>query len=281
MRADLHLHSHYSDGSDAPAAVVEQAAGLDLIALADHDSMGGWEEASAAAARVGIRLLPAAEFTAQFDGDELHLLGYFPGPPGREVAAHLERMQDFRRQRLRTAVERLGQRGVPVRFEDLPCAACCQSVTTFHLAMLLAQRGYGTSARTAWNRYMKRERGLVPPFEITAAEVIQTIHAGGGLACWAHPGRRRFHARLEELAALGLDGLEAANRRRGLQPVRDWQALAQQLNLVTTAGSDWHGGRPLGKFAADERLLGDFLERLGLKLGVEAPGNGPASKKEG
>ncbi|MBI2955906.1 MAG: PHP domain-containing protein [Acidobacteria bacterium] len=264
MRADLHLHSYYSDGADSPAGVIEQAreAGLDLVALADHDSLGGWPEAQAGAARAGLSLLCAAEFTAAFDAEEIHILGYFPRLPGREVAAHLGRMQAFRRERLRTAIERLQARGVPARFEDLPCAACCESVTTSHLAILLAQRGYARSARAAWRRYMESRRGLVPPFEEPVARVIETIHTGGGLAVWAHPGRRQFRRRLEELVALGLDGIEAANQRRGLEPAAQWQALARQYNLVTTGGSDWHGGAPLGEFAADEILLRDFLARL-------------------
>src|SRR5512145_1759930 len=99
MRADLHLHSHYSDGLESPAEVVKRAraAGLDLIALADHDSMGGCEEAQRAAAQVGLSVIPAAEFTATLDGREVHLLGYFSAQPGREVAAHLRGMQAFRR----------------------------------------------------------------------------------------------------------------------------------------------------------------------------------------
>ena len=191
------------------------------------------------------------------------LLGYFPAAPGGEVENHLERMQAFRRQRLETALERLRERGLPLRFEELPCAACCQSVTTAHLAILLARRGYAPSAHAAWRKFLDSDRGVVPAFQVTVEEVLKTIHAGGGLAVWAHPRRRGFRARLEELAALGVDGVEVANRRRGLEPAREWRALARQLNLVSTGGSDWHGGTPLGEFAADEELLGDFLERLG------------------
>jgi len=99
MRADLHLHTYYSDGAEAPAAVVERAAasGLDLVAIADHDSMGAWVEAEAASQRIGVRLLPAAEFTAYGGGTEIHLLGYFPAPPGPAVQEHLRRVQALRR----------------------------------------------------------------------------------------------------------------------------------------------------------------------------------------
>jgi predicted metal-dependent phosphoesterase TrpH len=267
MRADLHLHTHYSDGAESPAAVIERAraAGLTLIALTDHDSMGGWPEACVAAASAGLELLAAAEFTATHRGRELHLLGYFPSPPaaaGREVADHLKHMQVFRRRRIETAIERLQQRGVPVSFEQLPCASQCESVTSAHLAMLLAERGYARSTRNAWRGLLSRKRGLLPEFEVAAQEVVNVIHAGGGLAVWAHPERQEFRRNLEELAALGLDGIEAANGRRGLQPDRDWQTLARSMGLVATGGSDWHGGIGLGDFAADEELLADFLARL-------------------
>ncbi len=264
MRADLHLHSYYSDGSESPAAVVERArAGkLDLIALTDHDSLGGWPEARAAAAKSGLDLLAAAEFTASHRGRELHLLGYFPGLPGREVADHLKGMQAFRRRRIETAIERLQERGVPVKFAELPRAPQCESVTSAHLAALLAERGYARSTRGAWRGLLSRKRGLLPGFEVTAEEVIRIIHSGGGLAVWAHPERQRFRQRLEELASLGLDGVEVANGHRGRQPARDWQALAREMGLVATGGSDWHGGGPLGDFAADEELLGYFLSRL-------------------
>jgi len=278
MRADLHLHTHYSDGAESPAAVVERAraASLDLIALTDHDSMGGWPEACVAAAKAGLDLLAAAEFTATHRGREVHLLGYFPAPPGREVAGHLKAMQAFRRQRIQTAIERLQQRGVPVAFDDLPRAPQCESVTSAHLALLLAERGYARSTRAAWRGLLSRKRGLLPQFEVTAEEVIRVIHSGGGLAVWAHPERPQFRTRLEELAALGLDGVEAANGHRGRQPARDWQALAKEVGLVATGGSDWHGPEafgPLGSFSADESLLGDFLERLGKRDYAAASGS--------
>lgn len=264
MRADLHLHSHYSDGTEAPATVIEhaRAGGLTLIALADHDAMGGWAEARPLAEQAGLRLLPAAEFTAQFRGREIHLLGYFPAPPGQGVLAHLEQMQRFRRRRLEKAMEGLRHLGLRVEFEQLPCAACCQSVTTAHLTRLLAERGYARSVQAARRRFLSRERGLVPAFEVSAGEVINVIHADRGLAVWAHPGRKEFRERLEELATLGLDGIEAANGRRGQAIAARELALARSMSLVTTGGSDWHGDGPLGQFAAEEPVLEAFLHQL-------------------
>ena len=115
--------------------------------------------------------------------------------------------------------------------------------------------------RAVWGRYLSN--GVVPAFPVTPKEVIEVIHAGDGLAVWAHPSRRGFQRRLEELVALGLDGVEVANGRRGQQRVRDWQAEALKHNLVMTGGSDWHGEGKLGEFSVSEELVGELLRRLG------------------
>jgi predicted metal-dependent phosphoesterase TrpH len=117
-------------------------------------------------------------------------------------------------------------------------------------------------------RPAESQTGPLPQFEATA-EVI------GGFtpaASWrvGHPERGQFRARLEKLAALGVDGIEAANGRRAVQPVRDWQALAKKMGLVATGGSDWHGGDGLGDFGAGEEVLGDFLARLGARVDTGA-----------
>lgn len=266
MRADLHLHTCYSDGTESPAAAVAaaQAAGLNLIAIADHDSLGGVEEACAAARPGGLEVIPAAEFTASLHGREIHLLGYFADIPDEPLRRYLRRMQDFRRQRMETALARLRQRGVEVDSSDLPRAVCCESLTTTHLAVLLVARGYAASVGAAWRRYLASERGIVPLFEVTAEEVIAVIHCGGGLAVWAHPNRRHLQRELDELVAQGLDGIEVLNKRRRLEAVEGLRTLVQKYNLVATGGSDWHGEGPLGAHVADGALLHDFLRRISI-----------------
>lgn len=262
MRADLHVHSYYSDGSESPAGVVACAreAGLQLLALTDHDSMGGIEEARAAAEAAGIQLIHGAEFTATVGGAEIHILGYFPFEANEDVRAHLWGMQQFRRRRLETACERLRRSGIELDAHELPASPRCESLTTMHLARLLTLRGYASSPRAAWRRYMARERRIVPMFEITAEEVIRVIHVSGGLAVWAHPGPRRLERQLVELIALGLDGIEVYNGRRGDHQGARW--LARKYDLVVTGGSDWHGEGPLG-VEADDLPMEPFLRRMG------------------
>ncbi len=265
MKADLHLHTYYSDGVESPAFVVERAAaaGLNLIAITDHDTLGGWQKAKVAAGHLNVTVVPAAEFTASLHGQEVHLLGYFPSFPGREVLDHLEQVQAFRRQRMETAVARLRERGVSISFDELPRHSSCQSLTGAHLARLLLEKGFARSLRGVWRRQAVRQS--LESFTVTAEEVIEVIHKGAGLAVWAHPPVRRFPRRLEELAALGLDGVEVSNFRRGLDSMRRMQAEAEKFGLVATGGSDWHEGPGFGEEFVDEDLLEKFLHGLGLE----------------
>lgn len=263
MRADLHLHSYYSDGSESPAGVVARAraAGLALIALTDHDSMGGVGEAAETARELGVELVRGAEFTAMLHGAEIHILGYFPSEPNEVVRAHLAHMQAERRKRLQTALERLRTRGIELDTRALPAAPYCESLTTTHLAQALAAAGYASSSRAAWRRYLSRGQGIVPTFEVTAKDVIGVIHSSGGLAVWAHPDRQHLQRHFGELLAVGLDGIEAYNGRRGGDLAA--RRLARKHELVVTGGSDWHGEGPL-EIEADGIPLEGFLRRMGL-----------------
>lgn len=264
MKADLHLHTWYSDGTESPRQIVERAAraNLDLIAITDHDSLGSWDEASAAGKELGIRVLPAAEFTASWSGKEVHLLGYFPTQPGAVVRKHLEVVQAFRHERIVKAIEYLRAHGVSGTFEELPRADCCESLTGAHLARWLLAKGFARSLRSVWRRQAIRDS--LQSFQVTVAEVIEVIHQGGGVAVWAHPGEKQFRRRLEEMVAQGLDGVEVRNFRRDPSTIEKIQAETQKYGLLTTGGSDWHEGPGFGENFVTEELLDGFLGRMGL-----------------
>lgn len=263
MWADLHIHTFYSDGTFSPRAVVERAhkIGLDIIAITDHDSLRGSALAINIAAAHNVRVVAGAEFTGALNGEEIHILGYFPSLPEEPVTTHLRRMQEFRRQRAYTAVERLRGRGYDVSPHDLPTPESCDSLTTVHVAMLLARRGFAASIREAWVSLLNPKVGIVPQFETSCREVIDVIHAGRGLAVWAHPDVDGFEPHLEALCAAGLDGIEVANLRRDATPAAELVAYAQKRGLVMTGGSDWHGLTPLGPGVSDS-LCSGLLERL-------------------
>lgn len=263
MWTDLHIHTFYSDGMFSPRAVVERAQqiGLEVIAIADHDSVRGSAMAVSISSAHNIRVIPAAEFTGSLDGEETHILGYFTELPDEPVPGHLRRMQEFRRSRAHSAIERLCQKGYELSAYDLPAREHCDSLTTVHVAMLLARRGFASSIREAWVNFLSPDKGFVPPFEMTCKEVIDVIHAGGGLAVWAHPEMENFEKRLEPLTRAGLDGIEVANLRRDFTPAPELIAVARERGLVMTGGSDWHGFTPLGQ-GLNHAFFEEFLARL-------------------
>jgi predicted metal-dependent phosphoesterase TrpH len=267
MHLDLHLHSTCSDGILAPADVVVAArrGGLDVIALADHDTVAGTAPArAAAAAEGGIEVLRAIEITCMRDGEELHLLGYAFRADDEAIGALTARAGQARRDRMAAMVARLQALGVDVSVTDVITEPECASVGRMHLARALVRRGAAGSVSEAFGRYIgDAAAAYVPSRGPAVAEAIAAVRAAGGLAVWAHPSlenARQFGALKES----GLDGVEVL--RPSLAPV-DSAALeqaARAAGLLVTGGSDWHGSpRPaLGSWYVTEHHVRAFLERL-------------------
>ncbi len=270
MHLDLHLHSTCSDGSLPPGEVVAAArrAGLGVIALADHDTVAGVAPARAAAAAWGgIAIVPAAEFTCELDGAEVHLLGYAFRLDDPEVGAIVERAATGRRERLAAMVERLRELGVALAPEDVTAEPECASIGRMHLARALVRHRVASSVSDAFGRFIgDRAPAFVPSRGPAVADAIAAIAGAGGCAVWAHPSLEdaRQFARLK---AWGLAGVEAL--RPSLDPVSSsaLEASARAEGLFITGGSDWHGGtRPaLGSWFVTERHVGEFVERLGIR----------------
>ena len=269
MHLDLHVHSTCSDGALAPAAVVAAArrAGLEMIALADHDTVAGVGPAAAAAAREpGCAVLPALEITAQLDGREVHLLGYGVRLEDAGLAALTARAAVRRRARLAAMVERLRGAGVAIAVDDVTTEPECASIGRMHLARALVRMGKAGSVPDAFGRFIGDGASCyVPSRGVEVAEAIGVVAAAGGCAVWAHPALddARHFARLR---ASGLAGVEAL--RPALDPHGSVQLeeAARAAGLVVTGGSDWHGAsRPaLGSWYVTEKHVRAFLERLGV-----------------
>jgi predicted metal-dependent phosphoesterase TrpH len=269
MHLDLHVHSTCSDGALAPADLVAAAAraGLDLIALADHDTVAGTAPArAAAAARGGLEVLRAIEITCGRDGSELHLLGYGFRADDAGIAALTSRAGEARRERMAAMVARLRSLGADLAVGDVVTEPECASVGRMHLARALVRRGLASSVSEAFGRYIgDGAPAFVPSRGPAVAEAIAAVRSAGGLAVWAHPSledARHFGP----LGECGLDGIEVL--RPSLAPV-DSVALeqaARAAGLLVTGGSDWHGGsRPaLGSWYVTERHVAAFLQRLGI-----------------
>lgn len=263
--ADLHLHTHYSDGTYTPAELAVQAGryGLVAIALTDHDTMEGCAALQAACEREGIEFVPGTELTAEHEGRELHLLGYYVDPMASDLQREFQRFQVARQSRIREMVCRLNELQVPLQSETVFALANCRSPGRPHVARALVQGGYCGSVDEAFERFLKKRRpAWVPKRKMSAQDAIGLIHGSGGLAVMAHPGLNHNDALIPKMVEAGLDGLECFHTKHSSGAVAHYLNIARENGLLVTGGSDCHGhskGRPL---IGTVRLPVEYFQRL-------------------
>jgi 3',5'-nucleoside bisphosphate phosphatase len=242
--ADLHLHTTCSDGRLAPAAVVECAAvqGLQTIAIVDHDGVGGLEEATAAAQRHGVEVIPGIELTARWQGRTCHILGYGFDPAAPPLRAALAHGRAASEAAVAAALEALRARGYDLAPADVAHYRARYATPTTLLLALVQRRLLRSRADLL--ALLPLLRVAAP--DLPAADAIALVHQAGGVAVLAHPGRRSRGRPLDRdaliaLAADGLDGIEVVHPAHDTEQRATYAALAVELGLVATGGSDWHG----------------------------------------
>jgi predicted metal-dependent phosphoesterase TrpH len=253
---DLHSHSTASDGVYRPAEVAAQAAaaGLGVWALSDHDSMAGIPEAAAAAAGCGLRLVPGIELSTFIDQREIHVLGHFLDPESPAIRDFSDLLAEKRRVRMGEIIEKLAAVGVAVLPEDIEKYAGGKILGRPHVARALVERGHASSVKEAFDRWLGDGKpAFVPRFRLEARDAIALVRDAGGVATVAHPGLSRVErGELQRMKGWGLSGVEV-NHPDQNPSVRDkYRRLCQELDLVPTAGSDYHG-----EVVAPSRHLGD------------------------
>lgn len=267
MRLDLHIHSTASDGSCPPEDVVDRAlaGGLDVIALADHDTTAGVGPASVAAAGRPIQVVPAIELSSTFEGAEVHILGYFVDPSSPSMQTHRTRGRQRREARMREMVDRLALQGVGLRYEQLLAQLGGGDVAPArpHLARALVEAGYAVSVPDAFARLIGNDSPAYVPTRITTPrEAVESVLTSGGLPVWAHPEAEMIPRLLDDLTAAGLAGLEAYRPWAPPGHVQHLEELARARGLFVTGGSDWHGpegGREVGDFFVTADEIPGFL----------------------
>ena len=284
MRIDLHTHSRASDGTQSPAGVVSLAAraGLDVVALTDHDSAAGWEEAVAAAATSGIRLVPGMELSTKVDGAGVHLLAYLADPSYPALASELTRILAGRTGRLGAIVARLQGAGVDItEREVLHQVGGAEAVGRPHVADVLVAKGLAADRTEAFDRWLSSGRpGHVVRYATPTPTMVELVTAAGGAAVLAHPwgrGSRRVVDRrlLAELADAGLVGIEVDHQDHSPADRAALRRLAGELDLVVTGSSDFHGDGKVDHELGCNLTAPDQFERLLERAGehaVAAPG---------
>ncbi|WP_406061894.1 PHP domain-containing protein [Streptomyces sp. NBC_01077] len=287
MRIDLHTHSTASDGTDSPAELVRNAAaaGLDVVALTDHDTTRGHAEAIAALPE-GLTLVTGAELSCRVDGIGLHMLAYLFDPEEPALLAERELVRDDRVPRARAMVGKLQELGVPVTWEQVARIAGDGSVGRPHVAEALVELGVVPDVSGAFTPDWLADggRAYVEKHELDPIDAIRLVKAAGGVTVFAHPlavkrGEVLPEASIARLAEAGLDGIEVDHMDHDEATRARLRGLAKELGLLTTGSSDYHGSRKtcrLGEYTTDPEIYGEITRRAAGAFPVPGAG-GPAA----
>jgi predicted metal-dependent phosphoesterase TrpH len=248
-RLDLHLHTTHSDGSCTPTEVVNMAhqAGVTALAITDHDIMTGVVEAMEAGQQCGIEIIPGVEISSLSGNSELHVLGYFLDRQDPDLLARLKTLRDGRHLRNPQIIERLQTLGIDITYDEVRALAGSDSVGRPHIARALMDKRVVASAKEAFDRFLAEGKPAYVPRELPSpAEAIHWIKAARGLAVLAHPtwvkvAEQPLVDLVRQLKADGLDGVEVYYSTHAARQTREYLSLAQQLGLLVTGGSDFHG----------------------------------------
>ena len=266
-KVDLHIHSTASDGRFSPEEIVRKAAGLGLevIALADHDSIDGIVPALEAARKFPkLRIIPAVEVSTDVPSGEVHVLGYFIDYTSRKLAETLVRFRNSRERRAQGMVAKLADLGVHIDWQRVQEIAGDGSIARPHIAQAMLEKGYISSIREAFDKYIARDGpAYVEREKMTPVEAVELIVQTKGLPVMAHPFTvTEPEALILELKAAGLVGIEAYYNGYTTDEISRLVSLAERHKLITTGGSDYHGLAEIGTMMGSVDVPMRSAERL-------------------
>lgn len=243
MRADLHIHSTASDGTLSPTALVELAVRnrVAVIALADHDSISGTDEARRAATVHGTTVVPAVELSAASGDLSIHILGYFIDTSDAELLAQLDALRAARVRRAESIVAALSEGGYEISLDDVLRLSQGGAVGRTHVARTLVSAGLASDVSDAFGRLVGRGRPFYRSKDVMAPrDAISLITRAGGLAVLAHPGVSGTESMIDELIEYGLSGVEAYHVDHSADQRAMLVEVAQRRGLFVTGGTDYH-----------------------------------------
>jgi predicted metal-dependent phosphoesterase TrpH len=242
--ADLHVHTSESDGTFSPRQLVKAslARGFSAIAIVDHDTIGAIPEALEASRGTDLEVIAGIELTAQYDNQEIHILGYFLDCRNKALLEKLKLMQINRIERVYKIVNNLEAEGVKINPQTVFEISGKGSVGRMHIAKALIKEGWVTTPAEAFRKYIgDKSPSYVLGFNLSPLEAINLIKGAGGVAVLAHPYMLHNEELISELAASGLQGIEVYYPEHSQSMVNFYLDLAKRLNLLVTGGSDFHG----------------------------------------
>ncbi len=273
-RIDLHLHTTYSDGSHSPNEVIQFAheTGVTALAITDHDTVEGLPEALAAGKRLGIEIISGTELSSRYEGRETHILGYFFDWQDATFQIRLTELRESRDQRNPRVVEKLNQLGLDISYEEVKTKSGAGSVGRPHIAAVLVDKGYVSSTKDAFDRYLADGApAYVERESPESSEAIAWIREAGGVPVLAHPHwTKKQGAELVEMCSTlkeaGLMGIEVFYSTHTKRQTSEYLELARKLDLLMTGGSDFHGdakpGIYVGRGKGDLKVTDKLLEPM-------------------
>lgn len=272
---DLHAHSSVSDGTETPAELVAAgvAAGLDVLAITDHDSTAGWVPAFEAAEGTGLTVLPGMELSTQLDGASVHLLAYLIDPAHPALLAETERIRAERLHRAESMVQRIAV-DYALDWDDvLAQSTPGATIGRPHIADALVARGHVPDRSAAFQSILHWQGGYYRPHRAPKPiEGVELIVAAGGVPVLAHPGGRGpdrlfDDRRIRGLVDAGLAGVEIGHRDNPERSRARWREIAARYDLIVTGSSDYHGvGKP-NRLAENTTSRADYTRIVGLGTG--------------
>jgi predicted metal-dependent phosphoesterase TrpH len=246
-RCDLHMHTTFSDGTSTPAELVARAKqnGVRCIALTDHDTLAGLDDCFAEGAKQGVEIIAGTELSIDYRDKTTHLLGYFPGQKVPSLEQKLSDLRGGRDNRNEKICDKLQALGFEITLREVEEIAT-ESVGRPHIAQILMKKGYVSSVKEAFDKYLEKGRpAYVGRDRLIAKDALDAIREAGGVAVLAHPYLvgpvEEIDSVLDELVPLGLGGLECIYSEHSAEQTERFRAAAQKRGLLVTGGSDFHG----------------------------------------
>lgn len=246
-KADLHIHTTFSDGTFTPEEIVRESARMNLnaIAITDHDTVDGLDEAEDAGKFYCIKIVRGIELTAYHDNLELHILGYLIDKQRDELFRQkLGEFIKYREHRMSKMIDKLKQFDFEISFEEVKQKASGAILLRPHLVEVMLEKKYVNYAGEAYDRFIGLNApAYVPKYRLSPEEAIKLIKSAGGVSGLAHPGLLNKDDLIKDLKEMGLEALEVFHTFHDNSAVKKYSSLAEKLDLVPTGGSDFHGVR--------------------------------------
>lgn len=267
---DLHTHTIASDGTYTVRELLERAKGNGLkgVAITDHDTIDGLEEAEKVAKEIGIELIPGIEFSCNLGDNEIHILGYFVDYKNAKIIEELYNLDKIRKERNLKIIEKLKKYKLYITEEEIQEEATGNIVSKAHIANLLVKKGYVYTRRDAFKQYLGSTGvAYVKKENFKPEDAVKIIKENGGIAVVAHPklistNDNTVESIVENLKKIGLDGIEAEYSSFTLEDVIKYRKMAQKYDLIITGGSDFHGKNREGVDLGDQGITEEEYEIL-------------------